>query len=215
MSYPEQHAPARVIAGVVLLAVLVSVGLQPGLAQGSASSRYAIVAEGSEVRYRVREQLAGFNFPNDAVGATSAVQGAIAFDAQGRVVPGESRFTVDVRTLKSNEARRDSYLRRNTLETETHPTVTFVPTEVRHLPFPLPASGSVPFELVGDLTVKDATRRVAWEATGTFDGGKISVRARTAFRFGDFGLQQPRVRVVLGVEDDIKLEVDLTLERNS
>ena len=215
MSYPALHAPARVIVGVVLLAVMLSTALQPALAQGSVSSRYAIVADGSEVRYRVREQLAGFSFPNDAVGATGAVQGAIAFDAQGRVVTGESRFTVDLRTLKSNEARRDGYVRRNTLETDTYPTITFVPTEARRLPFPLPASGSVPFELVGDLTVKDATRRVTWDATATFEGGKVSVRARTAFHFGDFGLRQPRVTVVLSVEDDIKLEADLTFQRNS
>ena len=89
---------------------------------------------------------------------------------QGRLLPGDSRFTVDLRTLRSDEARRDNYVRRNTLETERFPTVTFVPTEARRLPFPLPQTGSVPFELVGDLTVKDVTRRVTWEATASFEG---------------------------------------------
>ena len=131
-----------------------------GLAQDRAAPvRYVVVADGSEVRYRVREQLVGLSFPNDAVGATSAVEGVIAFDAQGRLPPGDSRFTVDLRTLRSDEARRDNYLRRNTLETDRYPTVTFVPTEARRLPIPFPRSGSVPFELVGDLTVKEATRR--------------------------------------------------------
>jgi polyisoprenoid-binding protein YceI len=208
------RASARVTVSIALLAALVFAVLEPALAQGPVPLRYAIVAESSEVRYRVREQLAGFNVPNDAVGATKAIEGAIAFDPQGRVVTGVSRFTVDLRTLKSDEARRDGYLRRNTLETDTYPTVTFVATEARRLPFPLPTSGSVPFELVGDLTVKDATRRVTWEATATFDGPKVSVRARTAFRFGDFGLRQPRVTVVLSVEDDIKLEADLTFQRS-
>jgi polyisoprenoid-binding protein YceI len=211
--------PARVTGRVVLLAAVLAVGaLRPATpvsAQGPATTRFAIVAEGSEVRYRVREQLVGLNFPNDAVGATNAIQGAIVLDAQGRVVPAESRFTADLRTLKSNEARRDNYLRRNTLETDTYPNVTFVPAEARRLPFPLPASGSAPFELVGDLTVKDVTRRVTWEATATFDGPKVSVRAQTAFHFGDFGLRQPRVSVVLSVEDDIKLEADLVLQRGT
>ena len=214
MGHPVLRASARLTVGIALLAALVSAVLQPALAQGPAPSRYAIVAESSEVRYRVREQLAGFNFPNDAVGATKAIEGTIAFDPQGRVVTPESRFTVDLRTLKSNEARRDGYLRRNTLETDTYPTVTFVATEARRLPFPLPTSGSAPFELGGDLTVKDATRRVTWEATATFDGPKVSVRARTAFHFGAFGLRQPRVTVVLSVEDDIKLEADLTFQRS-
>jgi polyisoprenoid-binding protein YceI len=73
----------------------------------------------------------------------------------------------------------------------------------------------VPFELVGDLTVKETTRRVTWDATASFDGARVTVRARTAFRFGDFGLRVPRVSVVLSVEDDIKLEADLVLRRGA
>jgi len=203
----------------LVLAVLAGAGALwapvAALAQDRAPVHYGVVAEGSEVRYRVREQLVGLSFPNDAVGATSAVEGGIAFDTQGRVLRGDSRFTIDLRTLRSDEARRDNYLRRNTLETERYPTVTFVPTEVRRLPFPLPPAGSLSFELVGDLTVKDATRRVTWEATASFDGPRVSVRARTAFRFGDFGLPIPRVSVVLSVEDDIKLEADLVLRRGA
>ncbi len=214
------RAPGRVTAcNAFLLVALAGAGaLQapaPALAQDRGPVRYVVVADGSEVRYRVREQLVGLSFPNDAVGATSAVEGGVAFDAQGRVVPGDSRFTIDLRTLRSDEARRDNYIRRNTLETDRYPTVTFVPTEARRLSFPLPQSGSVPFELVGDLTVKDATRRVTWEATASFDGPWVSIRARTAFRFGDFGLRVPRVSVVLGVEDDIKLEADLVLRRGA
>jgi polyisoprenoid-binding protein YceI len=204
---------------VLLLAALAGAGALrapvPVLAQDRAPVRYDVVVEGSEVRYRVREQLVGLTFPNDAVGATSAVEGGVVFDAQGRVLPGDSRFTIDLKTLRSDEARRDNYVRRNTLETDRYPTVTFVPTEARRLPFPLPQSGSLPFELVGDLTVKDATRRVTWNATASFDGPRVTVRARTAFRFGDFGLKVPRVSVVLGVEDDIKLEADLVLRRGA
>ena len=199
----------------VLLAVLAAVGAlgapAPILAQGRGAPVRYVVTQESEVRYRVREQLVGLSFPNDAVGATSAIEGAIAFDAGGRLVPADSRFTVDLRTLRSDEARRDNYLRRNTLETDRYPTVTFAPTEARGLPAPLPQSGSLPFELVGDLTVKDAVRRVTWTATAGFDGPRVTVRARTAFRFGDFGLRVPRVSVVLSVDDDIKLEADLVL----
>jgi polyisoprenoid-binding protein YceI len=215
------RAGGRAAAGVtLLLAALAAAGAFRApvavLAQDrGAPVRYGVVADGSEVRYRVREQLVGLSFPNDAVGATSAIEGRIAFDAQGRLVADDSRFTIDLRTLRSDEARRDNYLRRSTLETDRYPTVTFVPTEARRLPFPFPQTGSIPFELVGDLTVKDATRRVAWEATASFDGPRVSVRARTAFRFGDFGLRIPRVSVVLSVEDDIRLEADLVLRRGA
>jgi polyisoprenoid-binding protein YceI len=207
-----------VTGGIVVLLVALApvVGLlEQGTALGQirVAVRYDVVPEGSEVRYRVREQLVGLSLPNDAVGATSSVEGAIVFDARGRLVPGESRFTVDLRTLRSDESRRDNYLRRNTLETERFPTVTFLPAEALRLPAPLPESGTVPFELAGDLTVKEVSRRVSWSATASFEGPRVAVRARTAFRFGDFDLRIPRVSVVLSVDDDIKLEADLVLRR--
>ena len=45
--------------------------------------------------------------------------------------------------------------------------------------------------------------------------GTSPPRARTTFRFGDFGLRVPLVSVVLSVEDDIKLEADLVLRRGA
>ncbi len=42
----------------------------------------------------------------------------------------------------------------------------------------------------------------------------MTVRARTAFRFEDFGLRV-RVAVVLSVEDNIRLEADLLPRRGS
>lgn len=173
--------------------------------------RYSVVAERSEARYRVREQLAGLSFPNDAVGTTNAIEGSIALDAQGRLLTSDSRFTVDLRMLRSDEARRDNYIRRNTLETDRYSTAVFIPTEVRGLRLPLPQTGTASYELVGDLTVRDVTRRITWEATATINGQDVSVRARTAFRFADFGLRIPRVAVVLSVEDNIRLETDLLL----
>jgi len=179
----------------------------------AAPIRYRVVAERSEARYLVREQLAGLSFPNDAVGTTTAIEGSLAIDARGRVLPGDSRFTIDLRMLRSDEARRDNYLRRNTLETDRYPHAVFVPSEVRGLPVPLPQTGTVSFDLVGDLTIRDATRRVTWEASATIHGQDLSVQARTAFRFADFALRVPRVSSVLSVEDNIRLETDLLLRR--
>jgi polyisoprenoid-binding protein YceI len=177
--------------------------------------RYRVVAGGSEARYRIREQLAGFNLPNDAVGTTNVIEGSIVFDGQGRPLTGDSRLTVDLRKLQSDRDRRDNYVRRNTLETERYPTTVFIPTEIRGLQFPFPQNGAASFELIGDLTVRDVTRRVTWEATAAFNGPDVNVQAKTAFRFADFGLTIPRVSSVLSVEDNIRLETDLLLRRSS
>ena len=77
----------------------------------------------------------------------------------------------------------------------------------------MPQSGTASFELIGDLTVRDVTRRVTWEATATFNGPDANVQAKTAFRFADFGLTIPRVSSVLSVEDNIRLEADFLLRQ--
>ena len=78
-----------------------------------------------------------------------------------------------------------------------------------------PQSGSVPFELVGDLTVKEVVRRVSWAASRQLRGPRSAVRRADRVSFGDFDLRVPRVSVVLSVEDDIKLEADLVLRRGT
>ena len=215
-------------SGIVFLLVLVgpagpgdpaaSIWLLPARTAYAQSAgaplRYRVVAERSEARYLVREQLAGLSFPNDAVGTTSAIEGSLAIDARGRVLPSDSKFTVELHTLRSDEARRDNYLRRNTLETDRYPHAVFVPSEVRGLPVPLPQTGTVSFDLVGDFSIRDATRRVTWEASATIHGQDLSVQAKTAFRFVDFALRVPRVSSVLSVEDNIRLEIDLLLRRS-
>jgi polyisoprenoid-binding protein YceI len=196
-----------------LMIVFGGVDVRSAAAQAAGVVRYSIVPERSEARYRIREQLAGLRFPNDAVGTTRAIEGGIALDADARVVAGQSRFAIDLRTLTSDQSRRDNYVRRNTLETERYPTAVFVPVEVRGLTA-LPRSGSASFELIGDFTVRALTRRTTWHATATFDGAEVDARARTALRFADLGLQIPRVASVLSVEDDIRLELDLVLRRS-
>lgn len=203
------------LAAFSLMLAAAGADVRSASAQAAEVVRYTIVAERSEARYRVREQLAGLSFPNDAVGTTRAIEGGIALDAQGRVVVGESRFTVDLRTLTSDQPRRDNYLRRTTLETERYPAAVFVPLEVRGLRMPLPPSGSATFELIGDFTVRTVTRRTTWQATATFNGAEVDARTRTALRFADLGLKIPRVASVLSVEDDIRLELDLVLRRSS
>ena len=176
--------------------------------------RLVVAPAGNQVRYRVREQLVGVDLPNDAVGKTGKVSGAIALDADGRVLPAASRFVVDAATFTSDRDRRDGYVRGRLLSAEQYPTVVFVPTELRGLTVPLPTSGTKAFELVGDLTVRGVTRPTVWRVTAQFQEGRVTGAAWTAFTFADFGLQQPRVPVVLSVADSIRLEYDFTLVRD-
>ena len=70
------------------------------------STLFTVASEGSEARYRVQEQLAQRDLPNDAVGATNNVSGSIVVDHNGAVVPEQSRIVVDVASLESDSTRR-------------------------------------------------------------------------------------------------------------
>lgn len=183
-------------------------------ASGDAPMRFTLVPEGSEARYRVREQLARLSFPSDAVGATKAISGQIVVNPDGTILSEESKIVVDLTTLRSDESRRDNYIKNNTLQTSRFPTAEFVPREIRGLPSPLPASGEGTFQLIGDLTLHGVTRPVTWEVTARLDGQTLTGSATTSFTFADFNLTVPQVFVVLSVDETIRLEVDFQFVRS-
>lgn len=172
-----------------------------------------VVPGKSKAGFRVREQLAGFDLPNDAVGTTQDITGTIVGKTNGTIVSAESKFVVDLTTLKSDQRMRDGFLQRETLRTSQYPTATFVPTAVSGLPSTLPPTGQVSFQMTGDLTIRDVTRPTTWEVTcQPASQTEGTCHATTTFTFGDFQLEQPRVARVLSIEDKIVLEVDVTLQ---
>lgn len=188
----------------------------PAASTGSGSNtiRFVLRPEKSEARYRVREQLANVSLPSDAIGRTNAFTGTIVVNPDGSIAPAESKFVVDVSTLKSDRSQRDNYLRGNVLQTNQYPTAVFAPTQITGLAT-LPQSGPVSFKLMGDLTIRNVTKPVTWDFSGQVQGGELTGQATTTFKFEDFSLTQPRVPVVLSVEDNIRLELDLNLQMSS
>lgn len=228
---PTTTSSTRAIAGFLVAACMIA----PALGAQSAKStkkkaatkktaakpapkpevpmRFVVTGTGNEARYRVREQLMGANLPNDAIGTTTQVSGSILAYADGRIVKDSSKIIVNITTLKSDKDRRDGYVQRRTMETDKYPTVEFVPVSVRGFKGPLPASGPVTFELLGDLTVHGSTHPAVWQVTAHAEGQDVAGTATTAFTFKDINLDQPKVPVVLSVADTIKLEYDFRFAR--
>jgi polyisoprenoid-binding protein YceI len=195
----------------VPLAIAAVVGSASGQAKSPAkteSLRYVIAPAGNEARYRVREQLAGFDLPKDAIGATRSVTGQVVIGRDGKVVRDSSRVTIQLSELKSDQSRRDNYLRRSTLETSKFPNAELVPVALEGLLLPIGPGSSQTFVVRGDLTVHGVTRPTTWQVTARGEGKDVVGTATTAFTFKDFGLEQPRVPVVLSVADTIRLEYD-------
>ena len=173
--------------------------------------RYTVAPTGNEARYRVKEQLAGFDLPNDAIGVTKQVTGRILVEPDGRVVRDSSKIVVSLADLKSDKTRRDNFLKTHALETEKFPQVELVPVTFQGLTEPIAAGQQKNFSLVGDLTVRGVTHPTVWQVTARSQGNDIVGTAVTMFTFKDFGIEQPRVPVVLSVADTIKLEYDFHL----
>jgi polyisoprenoid-binding protein YceI len=179
----------------------------------AAAMKLVIDPNASEARFQAREVLAGHNLPNDAIGKTKAVSGAIVIQLDGKLVADQSSITVDISTLTSDVAMRDGFIKRSTLQTDQYPTVTFAPTSVEGLPSPLPTSGDVTFTIKGDLTVKGKPYPTTWQVTGHIDGNQMTGTASTSFKFEDVGLTMPHVQRVLSIEDNLKLVLDYTISK--
>jgi polyisoprenoid-binding protein YceI len=188
------------------------VALQPGeLAPlGDGQTGYVINGEPSEARYVVEEELAGVG-ANTAIGRTNAFIGQIALDSEG-MPAGCPRFDVDMRTLVSDESRRDNFLRGNTLQSDQYPVATFVLRAVEGLEGPLTAEEQT-FTLIGDLIFRGQTQLVAWEATAALDGDQLTGTAFIEFDMTDFNIEKPIVGSVVSIDDTVRLEVDITAQQ--
>lgn len=217
----------RVTALNVLLLVAFTVSAQgqaarPGqpaaapVAEGPPRASRLDLVEGTKARYIVGEQLVGVSFGNDAVGTTESVTGTIALGVDGSINSSQSKISVDLRSLQSDQQRRDAYLQRNTLQTEQFPTLEFVPKRGVGLPSPLPAPErpqAIGFQLVGDMTLRGVTKEVTWNVVATVTADAIAGRATTSFPFATFNLPKPSIPLLLSLEDKIDLEIEFRAKR--
>ncbi len=215
-SAPPAAAPATLAPVVSATTPAAPEAANPGAVPASGSSantKYVIIPEQSEARYRVREQLANVSLPNDAIGKTKQISGTVMIKPDGSIDSANSKITVDVSSLQTDRSQRDNFVRRNVLHTSQYPQAVFVPKQVTGLSIPLPQSGNVKFQVTGDLTIQDVTRPVTWDVSGAMQGDGATGLATTTFKFEDFNLTQPRVPMVLSIEDHITLEVDVAIQK--
>jgi polyisoprenoid-binding protein YceI len=189
-----------------------------GTSAPSASSgsgiKFVINPAKSQASYTVREQLARLKFPSDAVGTTNSITGSIILHPDGTIDSSNSKFTVDLSTLQTDQPMRDNFVRRNVLHTDQFPTAVFVPTQVTGLPATLPQTGDLTFKVTGDMTLLGVTKPITWDVTGTINNGEATGKATTSFTFEDFNLTTPHISVVLSIVDKINLAVTGDITRS-
>lgn len=156
---------------------------------------------------RIREQLFDWPAPDDAVLTTDGITGAFGLRDDGTFAEG-SLLRVPLITLKSDDDRRADAAR-ETMNADRFRDAVVKPVRANGLTLPLPASGTFTFTLDSLMTVNNFEREVKWDVTAQRQGRDLSVTARTAFKFGLFGMDPPRRGPVLSIVDEIRMQIDL------
>lgn len=165
------------------------------------------IKEGSEVGYRVNESINGFD--TTANGRTQSITGSMV--AAGTTI-SEGQFTVDMRTFKSDESKRDAQFNGRVMDVANFPESTFVltaPIDFGAIP---PEGGTVTATATGDLTLHGTTKSVTFDVQGTFKNGLVGVLGQIPVVFADFDIPNPSFATVT-TEDHGLLEFVLILER--
>jgi polyisoprenoid-binding protein YceI len=172
------------------------------------------ITQGTKARYRVTEQLAGISFPNDAVGTTEAITGALIINPDASFAEG-SKITVDLKTLTSDQPMRDNYIQTRTLETTRFPTLELVPKKAIGLPTPLPSGNQaqIGFQLVLDTTLHGVTKETTWNVVAVMGPTAVGGRATTTVDFAMFNMTKPALARIMSVDDKIHLEIEFRCTR--
>ncbi|MDQ2726669.1 MAG: YceI family protein [Actinomycetota bacterium] len=164
-----------------LLALPAGHGVAPGPIDGTWT-----VTKGSRVDYRVREVLFGQN--HTAVGQTSKVNGTMVIS---KSMVAAAHIKVDMGSIKSGYAGRDTVYRDHLLETYSHPDGDFSLTRPLELDV-IPANGgTVAAQAIGSLTLRGVTRQVSFPLQAKRDGADIAVAGSVPIHFRLWHIPDP------------------------
>ncbi len=176
----------------------------------------SIVGSESQACYLTTETFLSGNFMglpvgfNGAVGISQTISGDIALDRTNVANSQIGDITINISEFKSDNDRRDGFLRQNFLQSNKYPYATLTGATAIGLPGGAYQDGqALQFKIKGTLTVHDTKRDTTFDATGSFTNNALVVKATTALNMSDFGIQVPNIGGLLKAEDALMLEVNL------
>ncbi|GAP11721.1 uncharacterized conserved protein [Bellilinea caldifistulae] len=170
---------------------------------------FKIVPGESRVTYEVGETFINQNNRFAiAVGVTTEVRGEVYANLSNPPESSIGVIEVDISQFKSDSSRRDGVIRNQWLESARYPIARFEPLRVEGLPQSYNEATPYAFRVIGNLTVKDVTREVAFEITAQLQGETLTGKATTTILMSDFGVGPISILGVLNTEDQVKLTFD-------
>jgi len=183
----------------------------PSTAAGSART-FTIVPEQTEASYQVQEKFLNRDLPNMALGKTNAVTGELQVSLDGKPSGKVTKITVDLRTLTSDQSRRDNRIRTQWLESEKYQFAEFTSTDAQGIPDSYTEGQEVSFKLTGDMKIREVTKPVTFDVKGKLQGDTITGSATSKILMKDFGFDPPDVAGMLTVEDRVTVTINLKAE---
>ena len=180
---------------------------------------FAVVPELSTVSYFAQEEFFGRAINTHApftraLAQTSVISGTLALiaDESNTLTDVSGQIEVDLRTLTSDDARRDRRIRDQYLESNRYPLAVFTPTAVQLFSPGYEESRPATFKLLGDLTVREITQPAVFDVTATLQDGTLRGTATTVVRMTDYGFNPPNLMDFVVVQDPVEITVTLTAQ---
>ena len=189
---------------------------QPEVTQAPAAAQptgdatlYRIVSEESEARYEIDEILRGEPFR--VVGRTDQVAGDIILDFANAASSQIGVIRINVRTLMTDEERRDRATRSRILQSaeDAYEFVDFTPTALEGLPDTVSVGDTATFTIVGDLKIREITAEARFEATvNVVAEDRLEGTAEATVLRSTYDLIIPNVPFVADVSDEVLLGIE-------
>jgi polyisoprenoid-binding protein YceI len=171
-----------------------------------------LVQAESQVRFLVDEILNGQ--PKTVIGVTDQVAAQIIIDPANPANVQMGPVTVNARTLVTDNNFRNRAIQNEILDTSEFEFITFAPKSFLGLPDTGAIGETFVFQIVGDLTIRDVTKEVTFDATVTVDSDVLLHGLATAIisrqQMGLGLIELPPQ--VASVDDSVTIEIEFVAQ---
>ena len=165
------------------------------------------ITDESSATFELDEELRGA--PTHVTGVSNLVVGQLSLDPADLSTVEVGMILVNARGFTTGTSNRDRAVRGPILDTSVHEFIEFETLSIDGLPGSVAVGETVVFTLSGNLTIRDVTRSVTFDASVTLVApDRIEGTAVTRVTRSDFELVIPSVAQVANVTDEVLLTLD-------
>ena len=156
------------------------------------------VGEGSEATFTVNEKLSRLPLPNDAVLRTGEISGEIDLSK------GSASLVINLHALKSDQSRRDSYVRDRMFPRQPEATISI--TEFPEIPVSFADGETFTSSVTGNVNVNGPDAEIEFSIEAWLDPDRLLVLVEDDFVWAEFGKTAPVSRLFV-VKDEVHVEM--------